>query len=68
MAARFILYQFAKAMSRTWMLKQWRLFAKVMRILARHYGYLFVVELILNKLILNKNLEWKKVSGFPTVS
>ena len=68
MAARFILYQFAKAMSRTWMLKQWRLFAKVVRILARHYGYLFVAELILNKFILNKNLEWKKVSGFPTVS
>lgn len=68
MAAKFILYQFAKAMSRTWMLKQWRLFAKVVRILARHYGYLFVAELILNKFILNKNLEWKKVSGFPTVS
>lgn len=67
MAARFILYQFAKAMGRKWMLQQWQLFVTVARILSRHYGYRFVAGLIFNKLILNQNLEWKEVSEIPTL-
>lgn len=67
MAARFILYQFAKAMGRKWMLQQWQLFVTVARILSRHYGYRFVAGLIFNKLILNQNLEWKDVSEIPTL-
>lgn len=67
MAARFILYQFAKAMGRKWMLQQWQLFVTVARILSRHYGYRFVAGLIFNKLILNQNLEWTEVSEIPTL-
>lgn len=67
MAARFILYQFAKAMGRKWMLQQWQLFVTVARILSKHYGYRFVAGLIFNKLILNQNLEWKEVSEIPTL-
>lgn len=68
MAARFILYQFAKAMSRMWMLQQWRLMMNVWGILKKHYGRGFVAKLMFNKLVLNKNVEWKKISGIKMVS
>ena len=68
MAARFILYQFAKAMSRMWMLQQWRLMMNVCGILKKHYGRGFVAKLMFDKLVLNKNVEWKKISGIKMVS
>lgn len=68
MAARFILYQFAKAMSRMWMLQQWRLMMNVWGILKKHYGRGFVVKLMFDKLVLNKNVEWNKISGIKMIS
>ena len=57
-AAMFILYQFAKAMSRSWMLEQWRMMIKVFRILRKHYKREFVNSLLFHKVILGKGLQW----------
>lgn len=67
-AAMFILYQFAKAMSRSWMLEQWRLFVNVFRIIAKHYGGLFTIRLMFNKFILDRNLVWRKISEIKLIS
>ena len=67
MAAMFLLYQFAKAMSRRWMLKQWRMMVKVFRILKKHYSGLFVMKLMLNKFALDKNVKWEEISEIKTV-
>lgn len=67
MAARFILYQFAKAMSRRWMLKQWRMMVKVFRILKKHYGSWFVTKLMFDKLVLNTNVKWEEISEIKMV-
>lgn len=56
-AAMFILFQFSKAMRRVWILKQWKMFTKIVRILSRHYGSSFTARLMFNKLILNKNIK-----------
>lgn len=61
MAAMFLLYQFAKAMSRRWMLEQWRLMVKVFRILKKHYGSWFLCKFILEKLLLGKGLYWDDI-------
>lgn len=66
LAAMFLLYQFAKAMSRVWMLKQWQLFIKVFHIIKKHYGYLFTVKLMFDKLILGKGIEWNKISNIKS--
>lgn len=66
MAAMFLLYQFAKAMSRVWMLKQWQLFIKVFHIIKKHYGYLFTAKLMFDKLILGKGIEWNKISNIKS--
>lgn len=68
MAAMFLLYQFAKAMSRTWMLHQWRLFLRVFNIIRKHYGCQFALGLMFDKLVLNKNIEWEKVHEIKAVS
>ncbi|HIZ05877.1 MAG TPA: glycosyltransferase [Candidatus Phocaeicola gallistercoris] len=68
MAARFILYQFAKAMSRRWMLKQWRMMVKVFRILKKHYGSWFVTKLMFDKLVLNTNVKWEEISEIKMIS
>ena len=68
MAAMFILYQFAKAMSRSWMINQWRLFADVFRILKKHYGSWIVTRLMFDKFILSRNIEWKKIAEIKTLS
>ena len=68
MAARFLLYQFAKAMSRKWVLEQWRMMVKVLRILKKHYGSKFVAKLMFNKLVLNKNIKWEEISGIKAIS
>lgn len=57
-AALFILSQFAKAMSRSWMLEQWRMMIKVFRILRKHYKREFVNSLLFHKVILGKGLQW----------
>ena len=68
MAAMFLLYQFAKAMSRRWMLEQWRMMVKVLRILKKHYGSWFVTKLMFDKLVLNTNVKWEEISEINTVS
>lgn len=67
-AAMFILFQFAKAMSRVWMLKQWRMMEKVFWILKKHYGSWFVAKLMFDKFVLNTNVEWEKIPEIKTVS
>lgn len=57
-AAMFILYQFAKAMSRSWMLEQRRMMIKVFRILRKHYKREFVNSMLFRKVILGKGLQW----------
>lgn len=68
MAAMFLLYQFAKAMSRRWILEQWRMMVKVLRILKKHYGSWFVTKLMFDKLVLNTNVKWEEISEIKTVS
>lgn len=68
MAAMFLLYQFAKAMSRTWMLHQWKLFIKVFRIIRKHYGSRFACRLMFDKFVLGKNIEWGKIQEIKTVA
>lgn len=68
MAAMFLLYQFAKAMSRTWMLHQCKLFIKVFRIIRKHYGSRFACRLMFDKFVLGKNIEWGKIQEIKTVA
>lgn len=68
MAAMFLLYQFAKAMSRRWMLEQWRMMVKVLRILKKHYGSWFVTKLMFDKLVLNTNVKWEEISEIKMIS
>ena len=67
-AATFILFQFAKAMSRIWMLKQWRMFVRIYQILNKHYGDVFTTRLMFNKIVLGKGLEWEKVFDIKPIS
>lgn len=66
-AATFILYQFAKAMSRIWMLKQWRMFLNVISILKKHYGNAFVTRLMFDKLVFGKGIRWGDVSNVKCI-
>ena len=68
MAAMFLLYQFAKAMSRTWMLHQCKLFIKVFPIIRKHYGSRFACRLMFDKFVLGKNIEWGKIQEIKTVA
>lgn len=61
-AAMFVLFQFAKAMSRIWMLRQWSLFVKVVKILRRHYGDWFTMKLMFRKIVLGKGIDWDDVN------
>lgn len=67
MAAMFLLYQFAKAMSRRWMLEQWRMMVKVFRILKKHYGSWFLCKFILEKLLLGKGLYWDDIPQIKAI-
>ena len=53
-AALFLLYQFAKPISRKWMLYQCRLMIKILVILYRHFGFVNVCRILYRKLIMNK--------------
>lgn len=68
MAAMFLLYQFAKATSRKWILQQWRMFVTVVRILSWHYGSRFVARLMFDKLVLGRGLVWEEVPSIKTLS
>lgn len=67
-AAMFVLFQFAKAISRKWMLEQWKLFIKVVQILKKHYGGRFVLKLMFDKIILGKRLNWDEVPKIKFLS
>ena len=68
MAAMFLLYQFAKAMSRVWILKQWRMIIKVFQILKKHYGGGFVTQMMFDKFVLNRNVEWNTIPDIKMIS
>lgn len=68
MAAMFLLYQFAKAMSRVWILKQWRMIIKVFQILKKHYGGWFVTKIVFDKFVLNRNVEWNTIPDIKMIS
>ena len=68
MAAMFLLYQFAKAMSIKWMMHQWKLFVQVFRIIRKHYGSRFACRLMFDKFVLGKNIEWGKIQEIKTVA
>lgn len=68
MAAMFLLYQFAKAMSRVWILKQWRMIIKVFQILKKHYGGWFVTQMMFDKFVLNRNVEWNTIPDIKMIS
>lgn len=67
-AAMFLLYQFAKAMSRVWILKQWRMIIKVFQILKKHYGGWFVTQMMFDKFVLNRNVEWNTIPDIKMIS
>ncbi|OUO20547.1 glycosyltransferase [Bacteroides sp. An322] len=67
-AAMFLLYQFAKAMSRVWILKQWRMIIKVFQILKKHYGGGFVTQMMFDKFVLNRNVEWNTIPDIKMIS
>ena len=67
-AAMFLLYQFAKAMSRVWILKQWRMIIKVFQILKKHYGGWFVTQMVFDKFVLNRNVEWNTIPDIKMIS
>lgn len=53
-AALFLLYQFAKPISRKWMLHQWRLMIEVLTIIRRHFGYYNMFKVLYQKIILSR--------------
>lgn len=67
-AAMFILYQFAKAVSRSWMLREWKILMKVVRILYRHYGIVFVVRFLFFKMVLGRGMDWNKIEMIDTIN
>lgn len=67
-AATFILYQFAKAMSRRLIIKRWKMFMEVFEILKRHYGFSFTMSLFSRKLLYGKGIAWNKVAEVPTIN
>lgn len=67
-AAMFILYQFAKAVSRSWMLREWKILMKVVRILYRHYGRVFVVRFLFFKMVLGRGMDWNKIAMIDTIN
>ncbi len=53
-AALFLLYQFAKPISRKWMFQNKKMFSKVMTILLKHFGLFNVLRVLYIKIILDK--------------
>ena len=67
-AAMFILYQFAKAMSRSWMLREWKILMRVVCVLYRHYGMVFVVRLLFFKMVLGHGMDWDKIAMIDSIN
>lgn len=59
-AAIFILHEFTKVISRSWMLKQYPLFWNVGRIFVKQFGWVFTSWLFAGKLLLNRRYCNKK--------
>ena len=53
-AALFLLYQFAKPISRKWMLRRWRLMINVLSIIRRHFGSYNTCKILYLKFILSR--------------
>ena len=56
-AAFFLRHQFAKTISRKWMIKEWRLMTKSFKIISKHFGVFSTFKIYLRKLLLNKKLN-----------
>lgn len=61
-AALFLLRLFARAMSRIWMLKHFRMLLKSTKILSKHYGVLFTIRLIFDRLFFNRGITREKAN------
>lgn len=62
-AARFLLYQFAKPIRRKWIIRNWRMFFSVIRILIKHFGFFYMVKVLYRKFFLSKLLPVTKDSN-----
>lgn len=58
-AAQFLLTQFTKLTSRMCMLKHYKMMWLVIEIINKHYGLKFTAKLIINKLLFNRNYQYK---------
>lgn len=56
-AARFLLYQFTKPISRKWLFKNYRMTIEVVTILVRNFGFIYVSNILFKKFILNKLIQ-----------
>lgn len=61
-AAFFLLGLFRRAISRIWMMKHWKMFLESIKILKRHYGVIFTVKLMFNRLVLNTGITREKAN------
>ncbi len=53
-AATYILQEFTKLISRSWILRKRKMFWKIWKIFSKHFGCIFTIKLFTNKLMLNK--------------
>lgn len=60
-AAMFLMGLFARSMSRTMILKQWRLFLKVIMILQKHYSFLLVTQVMFQRMVLGECMPFEKI-------
>lgn len=56
-AAFFLRHQFAKLMSRKWMLQEWQLMMTSFKIISKHFGFIPTLNMFLSKLLLNRGLK-----------
>lgn len=56
-SARYLRGQFAKYISRLWMLSEWKLMMTVFKIISKYYGFLPTIKLYCQKIIFNKTLK-----------
>lgn len=55
-AARYLLNQFSKGLSRKWMIKNYTVIFQTARILIRHYGLIYTLNILFNKIIRGKRI------------
>ena len=61
-AAFFLLGLFRRAMSRIWMMKHYKMFFISIKILSRHFGFMFTMKLLFWRLFFNRGITWEKVT------